>query len=102
MTSKTILALAVAAFIVPGAAQAGVMAGSVSKAVSYADINLASANGEHELDQRIALTARQLCRKVNRELSSQIACQANTLANAAPRADAVVYAARFGGKTAEG
>lgn len=102
MTSKFILALAVAAVALPGAAQASSMAGSASRTVSYSDLNLASPGGEHTLDQRIAITARQMCRKVNRELSSQVACQANTLANAEPRADAVVYAARFGGKTAEG
>lgn len=43
------------------AAQAPVMAQTISKSVSYSDLNLSSVSGQNELKRRITAAARSVC-----------------------------------------
>lgn len=48
--------------------------------VGYADLNLASSQGQQELNRRITVAASQVCD--SKELSSYVACKRITIANA--------------------
>ena len=68
--------------------------------VSYADLNLASKNGQHRLQRRIAFGARVVCEvEDSREFAlatATNACRGDAIASAQPAYDAAVGAARRG------
>ena len=104
MNSKSLFAFVVAAAALgsTGGVQASTMPGAYMVKVSYADLNLATSSGEQQLNRRLETAAHKACRRVNQEISAQASCQTKALALAAPRADAVVYAAHYAGKSAQG
>lgn len=104
MNSRTIFALAVAAasLAFAGPAPASTQRGSYTVKVAYGDLDLTTPAGEQALKARLAAAAGKSCRHVNESLSTQYVCREKALALAAPRADAVVYAARFDRLTAQG
>lgn len=68
--------------------------------VSYADLNLASDNGRHNLQRRIAFGARVVCEiEDSRELAlaaATNACRADAIEGARPAYEAAVAASRRG------
>jgi UrcA family protein len=69
---------------------------SISQTVSYADLDLGSADGRHELKHRISLTARYLCDKLGESDTSDPvvpSCRDAATRDADARAGAVI--ARF-------
>ena len=69
---------------------------TLSQTVSYADLDLGSAEGRHELKHRISLTARYLCDKLGESDASDPvvpSCRDAATRDADARADAVI--ARF-------
>jgi UrcA family protein len=66
---------------------------SISQTVSYADLDLGSADGRHELKHRIALTARYLCDRLGESDASDPvvpSCRDAATRDAYTRADAVI------------
>ena len=104
MFRTTVLAAALAATAIASAAstQASTMRQSYQVKVSYSDLDLGTEAGANALNIRIGNAARKACRKVNEGIHAQSQCQMKAIALAAPRADAVVLAARMYGKTAQG
>ena len=103
MNSRTIFALAAAASLaIVGPAPASTQRGSYTVKVPYGDLDLTTPVGAKALKARLAAAAGKSCRQVNDSPSTQYACREKALALAAPRADAVVYAARFERLTAQG
>ena len=66
---------------------------SISQTVSYADLDLGSADGRHELKHRIALTARYLCDKLGESDASDPvvpSCRDAATRDAVAQADAAI------------
>ena len=100
-TFSALAALAVAsALVLPTVSQA---AESNSVRVSYADLNLGSAPGQHVLQRRIAGAARTVCViEDSREVALRRAtngCRGDAIASAQPAYEAAVAAARRGSVT---
>jgi UrcA family protein len=85
------------ALVVPTVSQA---AASNSVRVSYADLNLASAEGRNSLVHRIAFAARTVCEiEDSRELAlaaATNACRSDAIEAAQPQYEAAVRASRRG------
>jgi UrcA family protein len=86
-----------AALVVPTVSQA---ADSVSMRVSYADLNLASADGPPALQHRIAVAARIVCGFEESKLYDVViatkACRAGAIEGARPAYEAALSSARHG------
>ena len=98
---KTLSALAAVAaaalFVVPTVSQA---ADTDSVRVSYADLNLASAIGQGQLQRRIFFAAKTVCGPADLrdiKFTNAVAeCRDDTIADAQPQYEAAVAAARHG------
>jgi UrcA family protein len=77
---------------------------SISQTVSYADLDLGSADGRHELKHRIALTARYLCDRLGESDDSDPvvpSCREAAMRDANARADAMIAYVSYRGPTWE-
>jgi UrcA family protein len=77
---------------------------SISQTVSFADLDLGSTDGRHELKHRIALTARYLCDKLGESDTSDPvvpSCRDVATSDADTRADAVIASFSSRGPTWE-
>jgi UrcA family protein len=75
---------------------------SLSRTVSYSDLDLTSYEGAHELKARVADMARQVCDELRdaypvRQQPGETKCFEGAYRNAMIRADAAIRDARYGG-----
>jgi UrcA family protein len=95
--AATAAVVVAAALVVPTVSQA---AESVSMRVSYADLNLTSAEGSQALQHRIAIAARVVCGYEESKLYDVViatkACRSGAIEGARPAYEAALASARHG------